>query len=577
MLRTRLLQGRLNKARRGELFMCVPIGYVRSAEGGIMLDPDEQVRAVVRLIFDKFAELGSVPKAHAYLVAHDIRIGTRLTRGPERGRLEWRRARRGTLHEMLRHPIYAGAYVWGRNPCDKTLKASGKSKSGRRTASPEEWLCLLKDRVPAYITWEQYEANRQRMRENNVSRGGSMVTGCPATLLNQLLVCGRCGKSMRTGHVRRSSSRRYVCDLANRDYGDPLCQGFLAAAVDRLIESLVLRTLEPAALELSLRAAERAEGERSQLHGHWRQKLERAGYEADRARRQYDAVDPENRLVARELERQWEQKLADLRQLEESYARFRQEQPQPLGAADREHIHALAADVPALWNAPSTSGADRRAVVRQLIEQVEATRQGSSERISVVVRWRGGLESRHEVRQGVQRYEQLAGYCDLKDRVLRLRGEGLTGDQIATALNQEGFQTPHKGPFTGCQVRKLLQHLGLAGLPAGMNDPAAGPGANEWWLPDLAAELGVRPGVIHRWRRRGWVHSRRLPGDNGRILVWADAGETGRLRRLRVHEVRRPRDPIPQGLRTPKERRPQPTPKRPQASSDRKTHERKEG
>src|SRR6185312_2543671 len=160
ILRTRLHHGKLNKARRGELFTCVPIGYVRSASGGITLDPDEQVRAVIRLVFAKFGELGSVPKVNAFFAAHGIQIGVRLYKGADKGRLVWRPIRRRALYEILRHPAYAGAYAYGRTAVDATAKATGRSKSGRRSVPREEWICLLKDRLPAYVSWEQYEQNQ---------------------------------------------------------------------------------------------------------------------------------------------------------------------------------------------------------------------------------------------------------------------------------------------------------------------------------------------------------------------------------------------------------------------------------
>lgn len=556
VLRTRLHQGKLNKARRGELFTCVPIGYVRSAGGGIALDPDEQVRSVVAMVFDLFAELRSVPKVHAHLVAHQIGIGMRAYRGPERGQLMFRPARRSTLYEMLRHPAYAGAYVYGRNPCDPTLKAAGRSKSGRRTASPDEWVCLLKDCIPAYITWEQFEANRQRMRENDLGRGASRTSsGRGSTLLNGLLTCGRCGRPMAARNARPTANPRYACDMAKQEYGGSLCQSVSAAAIDRQIEVLVLRAVEPAALELSLRAAERVEQDRERLHRHWRQTLERVEYESGRARRQYDAVDPENRLVARALERQWEEKLTEKQRLEEEYARFQHEQPRQLTAADRERIRAIASDVPALWHAATTTMVDRRAIVRQLIERVVVTRRGATEVIEVVIRWKGGSEGRHEVHQGLRRYDGLGNFPKLKERVTELRGKGQTGEQIAATLNQEGFRTPRGGPFTGHRIRRLFMQFGLTSVPAGVRGPDDLPGKGEWWLPELAAELGVRPIVVHRWRWSGWLHGRQLAGDNGRWIMWADRSELGRLRRLRAHERTHRGGGVPAELTTPKERR----------------------
>src|SRR5436309_12751851 len=170
VLRSRLHQGKLNKARRGELFTCVPVGYVRTPEGRIALDPDEQVRSVVTLVFAKFAELGSLTKTHAFFVANGIRLGVRVYKGADKGQLVWRRPRRSTLYEMLRHPFYAGAYAYGRCPVDPTRRAAGK-KSGRRNAPPEEWVCLLRDKVPAYISWDQHEENRRRLAANDRGRG----------------------------------------------------------------------------------------------------------------------------------------------------------------------------------------------------------------------------------------------------------------------------------------------------------------------------------------------------------------------------------------------------------------------
>jgi DNA invertase Pin-like site-specific DNA recombinase len=556
VLRTRLLQGKLNKARRGELFTCVPIGDVRSADGGIAREPDEQARSVVDLIFAKFAELGSIPKVLDYLARHEVRVGLRPHRGPDRGKLVWRPARRCTLYEMLRHPAYGGAYVYGRQASDPTRRVAGRSKSGRRATDPREWVSFLRDRIPAYISWEQYEANRRRLRENDRGRGASRsASGRAPTLLNGLLMCGRCGRPMAARSARPSANPRYACDAAKQEYGGPMCQGLVASAVDRLIEALVLRAVEPAALELSLRAAERLERDREGMHRHWKQTLERAGYEASRARRQYDAVDPENRLVARELERQWERTLSERRRLDEEYARFCHERPRYLTAGDRERIRSLAADVPALWEAATTTGADRRAVVRQLIEGVVAARRETSEVVEVLVHWRGGSESRHVVHQRLRRYDQLADYSGLEDRVKALRAAGRTGGQIADALNREGYRPPRGGAFTGNRVRKLFMRLGLADIPAGVGDTCDLPRGAEWWLPDLASRLGVRAIVVHRWRWSGRLHARQLLGENGRWIVWADRAEVKRLGMLRAWEVENRGKSAPPELTTPKERR----------------------
>jgi DNA invertase Pin-like site-specific DNA recombinase len=537
VLKSRMHQGKLNKARRGELFTCVPIGYVRSPDGGISLDPDEQVRSVVALVFARYAELGSLTKTHAYLVANSIQLGLRVYKGPGKGRLLWHRPRRSALYEMLRHPFYAGAYAYGRCPLDPTRRVAGKPKSGRRIASPEEWICLLKDKVPAYITWEQYEENRRRLAAGDLGRGAKTATGRAPTLLNGIVRCGRCGRAMGARNARVSANPRYACDWEFREYGGPRCQSVVAAYPDRLIESLVLKAVEPASLELSFRAAERAEQDRERLHTHWKQRLERAAYEADRARRQYDAVDPANRLVARELERQWEAKLAERQRLDEDYARFQAEQPRHLSAADRGRIEGLAKDLPGLWHGATTTGADRRAIVRLLIERVELTRHGDTERAAVSIHWRGGVATRHEIRQGLRTYGSLGGMAKLRERVLELRGDGRTAEEIAATLNREGYVAARRKELTGDIVRQLLSRFGQAGVPPGVRDASDLPGVQEWWLPELATHLGVKVIVVHRWRWSSWLHARQLRGENGRWIVWATAAEVNRLRRLRAFEI----------------------------------------
>jgi DNA invertase Pin-like site-specific DNA recombinase len=549
VLRARLLQGRLNKARRGEAFGLVPIGYVRAADGGIALDPDEQARAAVRLVFEKVAEPGSVRKAHAFLIAHDIRLGVRSYKGPDKGTLTWRRPRLGTLYDMLRHPFYAGAYVYGRCLVDRAGRGAGKP--GRRSARPDEWVSLIRDRVPAYITWEQYEENRRRMAENDKGREPSRKAGRAATLLNRLARCGRCGRPMVACNTHEVRGPRYACDPRHHEAGGSACQALTAIPVDRLIGSLVLEAVRPAALELSLRAAEQAGRDRDRLHAAWRQKVERARYEAERARRQYDAAEPENRLVARELERRWELALAQLRQLEDDYARFQAELPREMAAAERGRIRALAADLPALWASPTTCAADRRAVVRLLIDRVELTRQGDTELIDVVVHWRGGAVGRYVVRQRVRGYQHLGRYAELRARVAELRRRGQRSTQIAGVLNAEGFAMPRGEAFTACTVRRLCRQLGLTGRPA---EAGAEPGAFEWWLPELASALGVARSVLYRWRRSGYVRARQRAGDQTQWIIWADAAEVRRLRRLRAYEQAHRGERAPDELITPTRR-----------------------
>lgn len=369
-LRGCLNEGRLNKARRGELFNHASIGYVRVPGGGLAFDPDEQAQAVVRLIFDPFDRQGSLHGLLRYLVHHGIRVPVRPHFGPNRGQLQWHRPNRETLQNLLHHPVYAGYYRHGHRAIDPRRQVPGRPATGRRHNKPEDCLVLLEGRCPAYITPERFWANQARLAANRARTEAAGVVRHGPSLLGGLLVCGRCGQRLMVSYSGRASCLRYQCARATIEYAAPLCQGLAGRPLDDLVVTQVLAALEPAALELSLAAADDLQQERARLHQVRRQELERAAYEAEQVQRQYDAVEPENRLVARELERRWEAALQEQRRLEEEYARFCRQQPAGLSAAERAQIRALAQDLPALWRAASTTAADRQRIVRLLVEEV---------------------------------------------------------------------------------------------------------------------------------------------------------------------------------------------------------------
>src|SRR5262249_48589028 len=231
-------------------------------------------------------------------------------------------------------------------------------------------------------------------------------------------VCGRCGYRMLVTYPGRSNFPRYSCQRGAIDYAEPVCQSLVGKELDQLVARLVLKVLEPAAVELSLGAGHNLRREREQLDRHWQQRLERACYDADRAARQYHAVEPENRLVVRELERRWEEALTVVRDVEEQYDRFRRERPAELTAEDCDMLMSLTSDIPALWSAPTTTPSDRRMVVRHVIERVAVAVQGESEWADVVIHWAGGFVSRHEIRRPVRHLEQLRDFPVLMKRVL---------------------------------------------------------------------------------------------------------------------------------------------------------------
>jgi DNA invertase Pin-like site-specific DNA recombinase len=305
--------------------------------------------------------------------------------------------------------------------------------------------------------------------------------------------------------------------------------------LDELVTEKIMLALRPAALELSLQVADDLKRERQRLDQDWRQRLERCRYETDRAQRQYQAVEPENRLVARELERQWEHALQRKEALTKDDARFQRTHPATLSDEQRDLIRSLSENLPQLWNASTTSASDRQRIVRLLIERIEVHVHDSSEQVDVAVHWRGGFTSQHELLRPVYGYHQLADYKRLVDRVEELRHQGLTFEEIARHLNREGFRPLQRADkFHKDIVCRMFRKLQQQRPSAREIEKQALLGENEWFTLSLATQLQIPKNPLQAWIRRGWVHvTRQFPGSRGRKICWADVDEINRLARLR--------------------------------------------
>jgi hypothetical protein len=345
---------------------------------------------------------------------------------------------------------------------------------------------------------------------------------------------------------------RYQCTTGIDNFHVPRCQSVSGHVIDELVTEKLLKALEPAALELSLLAADDLEQERRRLEENWQQRLERAKYQANRARRQYEVIEPENRLVARELERQWESALRDLHELEQEYARFLQAHPLTLSDDQRELIRTLSQNLPAVWRAPATTNCERQRIVRLLIDRVVVTVLGTTEQVEVALHWSGGFMSHHELLRPVRRYEQTADYERLRSRVGQLHEQGKSYAEIAAHLNREGFRPAKQAKeFDKSIVGRLFKNIrhDLPTVRKATSQPVLQ--ENEWCANDLAVKLGIPRTTLQSWWKHGWVHiSRKLPGYHGRVILWADAPELHRLLQLRQTE-RNNGGPLPKSLTTP--------------------------
>ena len=308
--------------------------------------------------------------------------------------------------------------------------------------------------------------------------------------------------------------------------------------MDGFAAEKILEALEPAALDLSLEAAKNIESERGELDGLWQKRMERVTYEAERAGRHYRSVEPENRLVARQLAKDWEQKLAEEKRLKEEYQRFLMDKPRLLSSAERESIRRLAADIPALWGAPSTTNRERKEIVRQVIERVVVEVEGDSERVGVRVEWAGGRRTTAAMIRPVSSLEQLSYYPELCERVRELASRGMDSRLIAHRLDEEGYRSPKLVEGFGHQgVQKLMRRLGLSQREGRQQPPRGLLSEHEWWLGELAGRIQMPKQTLYTWVRRGWVRSRQLQGHARRWVVWADDAELDRLGQL--HELPR--------------------------------------
>jgi hypothetical protein len=343
---------------------------------------------------------------------------------------------------------------------------------------------------------------------------------------------------MTVGYRSDSTDRPqhiYRCDWEMAHYGGDRCQQLAGACLDEYVTVQILAAMAPASLDVSLAAFAQAEADRAALETIWAQRLERADYEADRARRRYRLTEPENRLVMRQLEAEWEQALNAREQLREQHARFLVAAPRTLSAAQRDAIRALADDLPQLWNAPSTTVPDRKELLRLMIDKVVVAVVGDTEQVDVGITWAGGHSNAGRIVRPVARLDQLSYYPALVARVRELADTGMGMKQIAEQVNAEGFRPPKRRQrFSAQSVNDLLRRQGLLRYPGRTGHaPDERLGEHEWRLPDLAAALDMPQVTLHTWISRGWVHGRRDDTPQHAWILHADQHDLDRLRELR--------------------------------------------
>jgi len=513
-IKVRLHLGERQKAARGELRMPLPAGLCHGRDGRVVLNPDEEIQARLLLLFATFRKLRSAKAVMRYLQQAGLRLPVRPLRGPAPHEVVWRPADNARVLDVLKNPAYAGAYVYGRRRRDPIGRRPGARHGSTVAVAPQDWPICLKDAYPGYISWEEFMANQRRLADN-LSRYAANRPGVPRkgnALLQGIVVCGRCSRHM---YLRYSGPHGdypvYHCSADQQREGGPRCQEVRALGVDGEVERLALTALAPDRIALAVAALGELEEEARLLERQWSLKRERTRYEAERARRQYDAVEPENRLVARSLERAWEDRLRQVEQIEAEYAGWRRAQPLSLTDADRAQILSLGEDLPRLWNAATTTAAERKQMLRLLLKEVVLDQRRERGQVWIRIVWQTGATSEHRIQRCVHAYTEYAALERLQARVRELNAAQKMDGEIATILNAEGLVSARGRPFSGAEIHLLRKRWGIPTVK--INGKEANP--QRW--PDgtysvqgAAKVLTITAQTVFKWLQRGRLTGQQL-------------------------------------------------------------------
>jgi DNA invertase Pin-like site-specific DNA recombinase len=519
LLRGRLLGGKLNKARKGELRFPLPVGLCYDEDDRIVLDPDEEVQGAVALVFRLFHETGSAFAVVQRFAETSLRFPKRSYGGAWDGKLIWGRLTHGRVLSMLKNPAYAGMYVFGRYQYHRQIRPSGEVHQRMRRVPMADWRVRLEEHHEGYIGWDEYLKNQERL-EKNRTNGGEMMLSGPAreglALLQGLLLCSHCGRALTVRYMGNGGI--YPCYLCNRLRRDGLarkdCVNFRSDLLDDAVAEEVLKALEPAQLELALAALEELEARDQTIGRQWQMRLERAEYEAALAERRYLEVDPSQRLVAATLERRWNAALLQWDELKKQAAQFRQQQARVATPEQKAKVLALAKDLPRLWHAPTTQAKDRKQMLRLLIKDITVEKSSVPKHLLAHIRWQGNACSDLTVQLPPSMADRMRYPAEVVDRVREMARQSPDA-AIAERFRQEGYSSATGKPYSTTIIRWIRFRYRIPS-PA-LRRP------EELTVAQVAKHFGVRPGVVYYWIERTHLQARRV---NAGSPYWIVLNET---------------------------------------------------
>jgi DNA invertase Pin-like site-specific DNA recombinase len=494
LMRARLRGGLLNKARRGELAIQLPVGFVYDSRGRVQMAPDRQVREAITLFFQTFRRLGSALAIVKFFREQGLSFPRRLRTGPGKGKLVWGNLVHSRALQLLHNPRYAGTFFYGRRRTRKG--ANGKATS--RILPQDEWHVLIPGAHKGYIPWEEYEDNQKRLRECAQAYGKDRRKSPPRegpALLQGIVVCGICGHRMTVRYYKRKGGTfpSYVCQRDGIEDGIRICQHMPGVGVDKAIGKLLLETLTPMTLEVTLAVQQELSTRLEEADRLRAKQVERCRYEAELARQRYMQVDPHNRLVADELEAEWNEKLRGLQQAQEEYERQRQADRAIVDEEVRARVMALATDFPRLWNDPNTPHRDRKRLVRLLIEDVTLAR---GKDIKMHVRFKGGTAKTITLSAPMRIWETWRTPSEVVEEIDSLLNNYSDG-QIAAILNKRGLRSGKNRAFHNGIITRIRKVHGLRNRYERLREKGM------LRLQETAEKLAVSPRTVKRWHKHG--------------------------------------------------------------------------
>jgi excisionase family DNA binding protein len=534
VFRQRSIEALKQKARRGELFMTVAVGYVRASPDHIEKNPDLRVQEAIGLVFRKFAEMQSVRQVHLWLRQERIPLPA-MVYGEEGPRIEWKLPVYKTIYSMLTNPIYAGAYVFGRTGSQTTIENGRKKVTSGLKKERKDWQVLIEKHHEEYVSWEDYERN-QRLIADNANGKMTMSRGAirrGEALLAGLLRCGHCGRKLHVAYSGKGGNTgRYNCQGSAINHGVERCISFGGMRIDREVGKEVIERLQPLGVEAAIAAMEVRNREAGDKLRQVDLALEQARYEAARAHRQYDAVDPDNRLVATELERRWNERLGVVRTLEEQRVALTAAPSATLSAADQERLLALGADLERVWTSPGVTSATKKRIVRTLIDEIIV--RVEDEKLNLVIRWQGGDHSSLSVKKNQTGQHRWTVDADVVDLV-RVLARQMPDRAMASVLNRAGKTTGRGNGWTKSRVCSLRNHHGVEAYREGERLERG-----EVTLDEAATALSISARTVRRIIQDGHLAAHQLCKGAPWVIRTDDLQKEDVRRAAEARRLRRP-------------------------------------